>query len=149
MFLIRYSPSTFLLGQLQKILKKHCYYIQPLVLGGTGLIHYHMRRLIIRSRKASKGQDRVSKCLEIWLVPQQHCCRDAWQISELLENFNHRSRVFKASRDLKIRTPGKFIGKYAYNFKLTWHGCPLLRSLSLVSGWLRQAQQWHWNNMSR
>ena len=67
-----------------------------------GPIQYHIQCFIVRSRKRSKVQDWVLKCLyrfEIWLMPQQQCRLDFCQISEQLENPNHWYHAFEKCDD--------------------------------------------------
>ena len=49
--------------------------------------------LLVRSREISKPRDYQFKLLysfATWQAPQQHCCRDAWQISERLGSSKHK-----------------------------------------------------------
>ena len=70
------------------------------------LFQYPIRCLILRSRKASKPLDlyfELSDRSEIWQAVQQHCCRDACQLSKRCDDLNYQSRVFETSRDLTTR----------------------------------------------
>ena len=67
---------------------------------------YHKICFIVRSRKALKARDRVSKwsyCFEIWQVPWQQCSQDICKIPEQLETSSHQSHTFETLRHLMIR----------------------------------------------
>ena len=67
---------------------------------------YLVRRLVVRSREASKPPDLYldwADRSEILTASRQHCCRGACQISKRCNNLSRQSRRFEASRDLMIR----------------------------------------------
>ena len=71
-----------------------------------GAIQYYIRHLIRRSHKVWRSWDWVLKCLyrfEICQVPLKQWCWGTYQISEQLENSNHRSCTFETLWDLTIR----------------------------------------------
>ena len=81
--------------------------ITVIIITLRGTLQYRITYLIKMSRQVSKTQDRCiefSNRSEIWHVPRRNCWWAVWQVSEPHEHYHIRSRGFKASRDLAVRS---------------------------------------------
>ena len=92
--------------------------------GARAPFQYPIRRLIVRSREASKPRDlylEFSDRPEISQTHRQHCCGCACQISKRCDSLNCQSRGFETSRDLMRRSViGYWNGSLI--FKAAWQG---------------------------